>query len=112
MAKVLTADAQVVCSHPGGTVKVAASQQSLLAGGSPVLVMGDMEGKPVSGCTNPASTSTAPCTAVVSTLAGAATKLTAGSKPVLLDTATGVTNSIPPGTWRVQSPGQTKLEAS
>jgi hypothetical protein len=112
MAKVLTADAKVICSHPpGGTVQVAASQHKLKIGGSPVLVMGDMEGKPISGCGN-SGPSLTPCTAVVSTLQGAASKLLAGSKPVLLDTATGITNSLPPGTWTVQAAGQSKLDAS
>ena len=110
MPKVLTAKAQVVCSHQG-TVQVVASQQKLKAGDSPVLVMGDMEGKAITGCTLPASSSTTPCSAVVSTVAGIATKLSAGSMPVLLDTATGITNSVPPGTWQVRSAGQTKLDA-
>ena len=111
MPKVLTAQAQVTCIHHG-TVQVAASQQSFTAGGSPVLVMGDMEGKAISGCTLPASTSTTPCSAVVATIAGVSTMLSAGSSPVLLDTAKGVTNSVPPGTWQVQSAGQTMLDAS
>jgi hypothetical protein len=111
MPKVLTANAEVACSHKG-TVKVAASQQQLTAGGSPVLVMGDMEGKSIAGCTLSPSASTTPCSAVVSTAAGVATKLRAGSKPVLLDTAIGITNSVPPGTWTVRSAGQTKLDAS
>ena len=111
MAKVLTADAKVICSHPGGSVQVAAGQQKLKVGGSPVLVMGDMEGKSIGGCSNSGPNLT-PCMAVVSTLQGAASKLRAGSKPVLLDTATGITNSVPPGTWTVQSAGQTKLDAS
>jgi hypothetical protein len=111
MPKVLTAQAQVTCTHQG-TVQVAASQQQLKAGGSPVLVMGDMEGKSIVGCTLTASTSTTPCSAVVSTVGGVSTMLSAGSTPVLLDTARGVTNSVPPGTWQVQSAGQTTLDAS
>jgi hypothetical protein len=111
MAKVLTAMALVTCSHQG-TVKVAASQRTLKAEGSPVLVMGDMEGKPIVGCTLAPSPSTTPCSAVVSTVSGVATKLSVGSKPVLLKGAIGFTNSIPPGTWQVRSAGQTKLDAS
>jgi hypothetical protein len=45
-------------------------------------------------------------------LAGAAAKLEAGGQPVLLDTAQGITDSVPPGTWSVQSAGQSKLDAS
>jgi hypothetical protein len=111
MAKVLTADARVTCSHQG-TVKVAASQHKLKVDGRPVLVLGDMEGRKIDNCGLQPSTSTTPCTAVVSTARGAATKLRAGSKPVLLDTAIGITNSVPPGTWKVQSAGQSKLTAS
>lgn len=110
MPLVLTANAQVTCIH-FGTVQLAASQQKLTAGGSPVLVMGDLEGKPVSGCTL-ASPGTTPCTAVVSTISGASAKLGVGGKPVLLNTASGATNSIPPGTWQVLSAGQSKLQAS
>jgi hypothetical protein len=111
MPKVLTAQAQVTCVHQG-TVQVAASQQQLKAAGGPVLVMGDMEGKPIIGCTLTASASTTPCSAVVATVAGASAKLSVGSTPVLLDTAKGVTNSVPPGTWQVRSPGQTELDTS
>jgi hypothetical protein len=107
MAKVLTAAAVVVCNHQG-IVTVAASQQVFTAGGSPVLVLGDMEGKPVAGCAL-ASTGATPCTTILSTLAGIATTLTAGSAPVLLDTATGATNA---GTWQVNSAGQTLLDAT
>jgi hypothetical protein len=107
MAKVLTAAAQVVCNHQG-IVAVAASQRVLTAGGSPVLVLGDMESKPVAAC-GLTGTGATPCTTVVSTLTGVATKLAAGSKPVLLDTATGATNA---GTWQVRSAGQTVLDAT
>jgi hypothetical protein len=107
MASVLTAKAKITCIHQG-TVQLIASQQKLKAGGSPVLVMGDLEGKPISGCTL-ASTGATPCTAVTSTISGASAKLRVGEKPVLLDTARGATNA---GTWQVLSAGQSKLQAS
>lgn len=109
MAKVLTGDAELVCSHQG-SVKVTASQQVLLVRGVPVLTAGDVDGKKVSGCglESPAT----PCSKVVSTVAGTATVLRAADRPVLLDTATGVTNSVPAGTWQVRSAGQSTLDAS
>jgi hypothetical protein len=109
MAKVLTGDAELVCSHQG-SLEVTATQRTLLVRGVPVLVAGDVDGKPVSGCKlqSPAT----PCSAVVSTVAGIATVLRAAEQPVLLDTATGVTNSVPPGTWQVRSAGQSTLDAS
>ncbi len=118
MPKVLNADAVILCQH-GGKVQVAASQQVLLVGGRPALVQGDLEGKPISGCpvvpSSPPAPLMKPCLTVVGTLVGAAAKLTAGGKPVLLATATGLTDGVttpgPTNTWRVQSAGQIKLEA-
>jgi hypothetical protein len=109
--KVLTSAANIVCAHQG-KVTVVPTQQAFLVDNKPVLVMGDLEGKPIAGCTTPATPSTVPCTATATMIIGAATKLTAGGKPVLLDTAKGLTNGVPPGQWQVQSAGQTKLEAS
>ena len=115
MPKVLTTDARVTCSHQG-TVQVSSAGQSVLkVGSASVLVDGDLVGKSVSGCTNlptPGTPSLSPCTSTTSMLAGASTKLKAGSKAVLLDSATGMTDSTPPGTWSVQSAGQSKLESS
>ncbi|MFF7534707.1 hypothetical protein ACIP6Q_27770 [Streptomyces bobili] len=54
-----------------------------------------------------------PCSIVVpASPAGLSKKLAVGGRPVLLDTATGITVSSPaPGTWSVADPGQTILEA-
>jgi hypothetical protein len=46
-------------------------------------------------------------------IAGQAVKLAVGGKPVLLDSARGLTVSgAGPGTWSVAQAGQQKLEAS
>jgi hypothetical protein len=112
MPNVITAGSTVKCAHQG-TVQLVPSQQVLNVDGRAVLVMGDLEGKPISGCTVPATQSSKPCTTVVKMIAGAATKLRAGNKAVLLDTATGLTDGLPaPGNvWTVQTAGQTKLQS-
>ena len=119
MAKVITTKAVIVCEHQGvtGTGTIQPSGQSTLkVDDSSVLVKGDIVGLSVTGCTNnKTNLGQKPCTKVVSLTAGEASKLRmAGDplKPVLLDTATGPTDSTPQGTWNVQDPGQTKLNAS
>jgi hypothetical protein len=112
MPKALTTGATVKCSHQGTVGPLAAGQAALKAGGAAVLVEGDLVGATIAGCTLSPSPSTTPCTATTSMLAGAATKLKAGGKAVLLETAKGLTNSVPPGTWSVESAGQSALEAS
>jgi hypothetical protein len=109
MPTVLNAGASLMCIH-GGKVQLSPSQHLLVAGGQPVLVQGDLEGKPISNCPI-AGPGIVPCATIVSMLVGAATKLTVGGKPVLLETATGITSSSPPGTFQVVSAGQTELEA-
>jgi hypothetical protein len=111
MPLVLTEKALIVCSHLG-TVQPTASQHELAAGGGQVLVTGDLEGAPISGCTL-ASPGSKPCSMVAATLPGGATAtLRVSGKPALLATARGTTDSSPPGTWSVRSAGQTTLHAS
>ncbi|MCD0449197.1 hypothetical protein LO762_08350 [Actinocorallia sp. API 0066] len=111
MPHVLNANASIGCGH-GGTVGVGAGQGALRAGGAPVLVAGDLDGRPISGCATPDSAGvTAKCWAVVSVLGGASATLFAGGRPVLLDTVRGVTNGVPPGVLVVLSPGQATLRA-
>jgi hypothetical protein len=110
MAAVLTTAATVMCSH-GGTVQLSASQHKLTVAGQPVLVDGDLVGATVSGCGQPSSQSTSPCMTTTSMIAGAALKLTAGGNGVLLKSANGITDSLPPGTWSVSDAGQSKLTA-
>jgi hypothetical protein len=111
MPKILNAAALVMCPH-GGKVQVIPSQLTTTAGGSPVLVLGDLDGKPIVGCTQPPSPTTAPCTATTPMLVGASLKVTVGGRAALLDTATGMTNGVPPGPWKVQLPGQAKVDAT
>jgi hypothetical protein len=113
MPKVLTEGSILKCAHQG-SVQVTASQTQLKVDGQAVLVMGDLEGATISGCKTPSTTSSKPCMAVVSVTPGAATRLKAGGKMVLLETAMGNTDGVTPAPtniWTVQSAGQTKLDA-
>jgi len=111
MPFVLTDQAVIRCGHQGptrGTVKVVASQRKLTVDGHPVLVAGDLEGKPITGCPLKPPSNT-PCTMLATVLTGQAGRLRVGTRPVLLSTAGGITNGVPPGRWYVESAGQTKL---
>lgn len=113
MPAVLTTASTLKCAH-GGTVVVTASQQLLTAGGSPVLVQADLSTATVAGCPNTvASAGQKPCLVVTSLLVGASTTLSAAGQPVLLETARGLTDAVPPlpVLWQVASAGQTVLEA-
>lgn len=109
MATVLTEAATVRCVHTG-TAQLAPSQRQLSVGGDAVLVGTDLVGRTISDCklTGPG---TKRCTTTTSMLIGSAVRLAAGGRPVLLDTANGVTDSVPPGTWTVTDPGQSTLQA-
>ncbi len=110
MAFALTETATILCSH-GGKVTIPATQHILTVNGLAVLVQGDEAGGSVAGCTNVnAAIGQKPCTKPLPATAGFATKLQVGGKPVLLQSATGQTDSSPPGTWQVVSAGQTKLD--
>jgi len=120
MPSVLTAGSTVKCLHQG-TVSLSASQQKLKVGGNAVLVMGDLMGKSISGCSTPDHVPPPPpatkkCMTTASMIAGAAVKLKVDGRPVLLDLANGLTDGMAPapvpGTWSVQSAGQTKLSTS
>jgi hypothetical protein len=113
MAKVLTTSATVVCSHAdSGTVKVGDGQAALKVDGKGVLVKDDVVGKTISGCNVTTTNTTSPCVTAGAMTDGEATKLKVSGKAVLLATATGATDSKPPGTWKVQKAGQTKLDAT
>lgn len=117
MSNVLTEASVIKCPH-GGTVHATASQHALKADGHPVLVQTDLMGAPISLCTIPLdpTTGTKPCQLVTSVTAGMAVKMTINGQPIMLDTATGLTDGIPkppvPVFWTVQSAGQTKLQTS
>lgn len=117
MPKVLTQGSTLTCAHKG-TIQLTAGQSVLKVDGQAVLVEGDLSGATISGCTTPNSSPPAPltkqCTKVIAMSVGAAVKLKAGGKAVLLETATGTTDGISPtgNLWNVQSAGQTKLDVT
>jgi hypothetical protein len=114
MAGVLTTGSSVRCGH-GGTVRVSSSAKLSVAG-QKVLVADGIDGKSVSTCGTPTTDKSKACTSVIKTTAGAATKLTAGSMPVYLDTLAGTTDGVvggtTPQTLLAASAGQSKLTAT
>ncbi|NRQ31933.1 hypothetical protein HII36_08780 [Nonomuraea sp. NN258] len=111
MPKVLTERAAIGCAHQG-TIQPRAGQDVLRVGGGGVLVAGDLEGEQVSGCRVEQTNSTSPCRTVLSMITGTSATLTAGGRPVLLETAHGLTDGLPSGTWHVRAAGQSILDAS
>jgi hypothetical protein len=121
MSFVLVEGATLKCAH-GGMIKVTTGDPRLTVNSNGAVLSG-MEGglgfaagsPPCPNVTTDPSAKPAPCTTTPAS-AGQATKLTVGSKPVLLDTATGTTTpaALPaagPFTWSVADAGQKKLEA-
>lgn len=109
MAKIITVGSTITCPHQG-TVTFTAGQQKLKIDGNAALVSTDVLSGVISGCTVSPSSSTQPCTKVLSLISGSATKLTVDQIPVLLDTATGLTDGKPPANWSVQSANQTQVD--
>lgn len=106
MSLILTAAATIQCSH-GGRVQAIPGQQKVTAGGSPVLCEPDLVGAPIAGCAQPASTTTKPCTTLVSTLPGSTSlRISVGGRNVYLATLSGITDGVPPGSVMVASAGQ------
>jgi hypothetical protein len=113
-APVLNAEAKLICAH-GGQVIVIPKQVTVLAGGAPVLRVGDLVGSPILGCTLPPTPVTSPCINIVTEIpipeVGMSPLVMAAGEPVLLVGITGITDSIPPGTFQVVFPGQETVMA-
>jgi hypothetical protein len=112
MAFVLTTASQLTCPH-GAAITLSAARQLLTVDGQAVLVRGDLLAATIAVglCPNKGSGQT-PCTNVVSVTGGLSTVLRVGGEQAALDTATGLTNGFPTGSFRVVTAAQTKLEAS
>jgi hypothetical protein len=83
----------------------------VLAQGAPVLRLVDLVGAPIVGCLQPPTPTTVPCTLVVSPLPGSTSlTVTINGIPVLVATATAITNGVPPGVVTVISPGQVAVQ--
>lgn len=110
-APIVTTAARIMCAH-GGQVTLIPKQMKVLAGGAPVLCVGDLVGSPIVGCAQPTSGLTVMCTVVASEIpipgVGMSPTVMAGGKPVLLAGINGVTSGVPPSPLVVAFPGQTK----
>lgn len=100
----------VKCGHDPGKV-VTSPSPKLKVSGQPVLVKLGILLKPVGGCSTALTASTKPCSSVLSVITGEALKLKVGGMPVMLDTISGTTDGLPPGTVPATA-GQTKLKAT
>ena len=69
------------------------ARAKVLAGGQPVLCVGDLVGSPIVGCAQPPTPATPPCLVVASEIpiptAGMSPKVMVNGKPVLLAGITG-----------------------
>ena len=113
-APIVTSAAKIMCAH-GGQVTLIPKQVKVLAGGQPVLCVGDLAGSPIVGCAQPTTSVTVQCTAVASEIpipmVGMSPKVMVNGKPVLLAGINGVTTGVPPSPLIVDFPGQTKAMA-
>jgi hypothetical protein len=109
LTPLLTADATLFCAHQRGQVQLQPGQDFVRIGGRPVLVEGDLKGRPVIGCLA-GPPLTVPCllTASVADAPSHAAFLRIGGRRACLGTATGRTSHG--GTmlveWTVNAPGQ------
>ena len=113
-APVITSGATIMCAH-GGKVQLIPKQMKVLAGGQPVMCVGDIVGSPITGCAQPTTAVTVQCLAVASEIpipmVGMSPKVLVGGKPVLLAGINGITTGVPPSPLIVAFPGQTKVLA-
>ena len=128
MGRILVNGAVVKCNH-SGQLKLSKGDTRLTVDGKGAVLLGMEAGLTFGSPTAPVAGMLAPCSAQMPSppappltyvpcvtspaIAGQAVKLAVGGKPVLLDSARGVTVSgAGPGTWSVAQAGQQKLEAS
>jgi hypothetical protein len=110
MPPLLNANAVIMCAH-GGKVTPIPSQTQVLIQGAPALCVTDLIAAPVVGCPLAPTPATKPCTTAITVLPGSwSLKVLVAGRPALLATATGVTDSVPPGAFQVLSPGQFVVE--
>jgi hypothetical protein len=109
---IVTSAAKIMCAH-GGQVTLIPKQMKVLAGGAPVLCVGDLVGAPIVGCAQPPTPATAPCLVVASEIpipmVGMSPTVLVGGKPALLAGINGITSGVPPSPLIVAFPGQTTV---
>ena len=107
----VTTNARIICAH-AGQVTLAPRQTTVTIQGGAVLRESDLIGAPIVGCAQPPSAATKPCTTVVAVLPGGSAPLvTAAGMPVHLDSLSGMSDGVPPGTVSVVFAGQTTVQA-
>jgi hypothetical protein len=112
MPAILNSNAIIMCDH-GGMVELIPKQFQVSIEGGFVLCDPDLVGAPITGCSQPATSYTAPCTLVVETLPGSSSpNIIVAGRPAYIETLTGVTNGSPPGTISVVFPGQAIAEGA
>ncbi len=111
MPFVVTSNARIICAH-GGQVQLIPKQTTVSIQGGMVMRETDLIGAPILGCPVVPSTNSKPCTMVASTFpGGSAPNVLAVGMPVHLDTLSGITDGLPPGTISVVDPGQRVVQA-
>lgn len=107
MATIVTKGGSVKCAH-SGTATLQSAAKLTVSGQPALLFSGVASFTPISGCTFSTSAGPKPCT-TLSAASGQSIKVTAGSQPVLLSTASITSDNPGPG---IVQAGQSKLTAS
>lgn len=95
MAAVATVNATAICPH-AGTVTLSAVTSTLTVGGADVIIVTDVIGATITGCTwAPPPPANAPCLLVGAYVSGLSTTLKKGGVFVLLTGAKFLTNGTP-----------------
>lgn len=106
MPPLVTSTATLVCPH-GGLVTLIPRQVQVMVQGGSVMCEPDLVGAPIVGCTQPITTNTKPCTAVLTTLPGAFNpRILVAGRPAYLSTLVATTDGVPPAVVVVTYPGQ------
>jgi hypothetical protein len=111
MPPLINASAQIMCIH-GGQLMLAPKQTKVLVGGAPALGIMDVAATPIVGCPQ-IGLGIKPCTMLISAIPGVSTspKVMVMGQPALVQTITGLTDGVPPGTVICASPGQMTVQA-
>lgn len=103
----LTENGALHCLHPGaGRVAVAQGSHFVRINGARVHVEPNTLGRGIGGCKHPASTNSKPCSSTLTVNGGYSHFIRIAGKAVCLASIGGVTDSVPPSTYRVSYPGQ------
>lgn len=109
----LTENGALHCLHPGaGNVDMARGADFVHINGARVHIQPNPLARSIGGCKHPGSTNSKPCTSTLTVNSGYSTFVRIGGHPVCLATVTGVTDSVPPSSYRVSYPGQAMVRGT